>query len=65
MEKFEQLDAILDRVLLMGQQDYFIDVEMVRGMTDQAYDLGQLADYEWKALKSRCDKVQDMLGEKP
>lgn len=57
--KFEQLDALLERSSLM-QEDWLIDLQAIREAADAAYNSGELADYQWKALVSRSAKIQDM-----
>lgn len=56
--KCEQLDALLDRITLTGQEDFLMDLQSIRVAADAAYDSGELAEYEWKALVSRIAKIQ-------
>ena len=61
--KYEQLDALLDRIVLNGQEDFLMNLQSIRVAADAAYDSGELAQYEWKALVTRSAKIQEMIGE--
>lgn len=58
MDKYEQLDALLDTASLT-QQDWVSKLTVIRAEADRAYDAGELADYQWRALVNRSARIQD------
>ena len=61
MDKYEQLDGFLDRIVLSGQEDFITNLQMIREAADAAFDSGELADYQWRSLITRSAKIQDMV----
>ena len=60
MDHYEIIDAMLDRVVL-DSEGYVNKLSFARTTADHYYNMGALADYQWRALVNRSAKIQDML----
>lgn len=60
--KYEQLDALLDGAVLMDS-GWANRLQDIRHWTDDAYDKGSLAKYQWRALVTRSAKIQDLKND--
>lgn len=60
MDHYEIIDAMLDRVVL-DSEGYVTKLSAIRASADAYYNMGALADYQWRALVNRSAKIQDML----
>lgn len=58
MEKYEYLDALLDKALLNDM--WLDDLQKIREAADEALNSGELAQYQWQALVTRSAKIQDI-----
>ena len=61
MEKFEQMDALLDGVIL-DRTNWLNRLQAIREEADAAYNRGELTDYQWRVLVTRSAKIQDQIN---
>lgn len=55
---YEDLDALLDKAA-SNQVDWCTSLQEIREKADAAYNAGELADYQWRALVTRSARIQD------
>lgn len=57
-DKFEALDAELDRCKA-NQTDWLVSLQATRQAADDAYNAGELAEYQWRVLVNKSARIQD------